>query len=128
MTQQTKTIPDLMTEYAVYLRSLDYSEITIKNIKLDMSKFIRASLKYYINKENYIISESQITLARTLMIDASNISIITNTINQVSFLMNVQANISINNIVDAVSELYKHSLGLDETVSKLYEESLRDIV
>ena len=40
MTQQTKTISNLMTEYAVYLRSLNYSEITIKNIKLDMRLFL----------------------------------------------------------------------------------------
>jgi hypothetical protein len=115
----------------VRVESQIYSQIQTKIekytfIKFDISKFIRASLKYYLDKKYFVISDKKIALARELMKNASQVDAISNDINQIAFYFNIEKEVDIN---DIKSVFYSFGKYLGDTyllVNKLHHESLKE--
>ncbi|RLA76935.1 MAG: hypothetical protein DRG78_18190 [Epsilonproteobacteria bacterium] len=96
------------------------------NLKLDISKFIRAALKYYLDKKYYTISDNKIKLARELISNSNQIGLVSNEINRIAFTLNVGEPVGIKDITNASNELNEFSELTHHLVNKLYDESLRE--
>ncbi|RLA82762.1 MAG: hypothetical protein DRG78_06245 [Epsilonproteobacteria bacterium] len=97
------------------------------NLKLDISKFIRAALKYYMDKKYYAISNKQLELARELIDNSNLIGEVTNTLNKIAFTQNVNIAVPVNDIINAANEFSEFSEKTHHTVIKLYDESVKII-
>jgi len=96
-------------------------------INFDMSKFIRAALKYYLDKKLYLVSDAQVLIFRELIKDSKDIDQITNRINQVAFYLHTKGPISDNEVVEEVNNLGRILEEVHHTVVKLYDESVKII-
>lgn len=115
----------------VRIESQIYSQIKIKIeeysfIKFDVSKFIRASLKYYLDKKYFAISDKKIALARELMKTASQVDAASNDINQIAFYFNIEKEVDINDIKSVFNSFDKYLGDTYLLVNKLHHESLKE--
>ena len=95
-------------------------------IKFDVSKFIRASLKYYLDKKYFAISDKKIALARELMKTASQVDASSNDINQIAFYFNIEKEVDINDIKSVFNHFDKYLGDTYLLVNKLHQESLKE--
>ncbi len=95
-------------------------------INFDRSKFIRTSLKYYLDKKYFVISDKKIVLARELMKNASQVDAASNDINQIAFYFNVEKEVDINDIKGVLNSFDKYLGDTYLLVNKLHQESLKE--
>jgi len=95
-------------------------------IKFDVSKFIRTSLKYSLDKKYFAISDTKIALARELMKNASQVDTASNDINQIAFYFNIEKEVDINDIKGVFNSFGKYLGDTYLLVNKLHQESLKE--
>lgn len=94
-----------------------------QNIQLDMSKLMRAALKYQLDKKYTALSEKQISLARELIANAKDVNDITNELNEMAFNLNIGVNVSFEEIIAVTGALNDIEDTTYSIVNSLYVES-----